>query len=77
MNSHQKLTTQLKTLFRWLRVLTHGPKLGVMNIELAPEVQLRMKHPVSGLNEIALVPFREEKESLFYRQSLPAPVAPN
>ena len=25
-----------------------------MNIELAPDVQLRMKHPVSGLNEIAL-----------------------
>ena len=25
-----------------------------MNIELAPDVQLRMKHPISGLNEIAL-----------------------
>ena len=48
-----------------------------MNIELAPEVQLRMKHPLSCLNEIALAPFRKEKESLFYRQSLPVPVAPN
>ena len=29
--------TQVKTLFRWLRVLIHGAELGVMNIELAPE----------------------------------------
>ena len=50
---------------------------GVMNIELAPDVQLRMKHPVSGLNEIALAPLNKEKESPFYRQSLPVPVAPN
>ena len=63
-----------------------------MNIELVPDVQFRMKHPVSGLNEFALiknsciraiacsppqVPFRKEKESSFYRQSLPVPVAPN
>ena len=48
-----------------------------MNIELVSDVQLRMKHPVSGLNEIALAPFRKEKESPFYRQSLPVPVAPN
>ena len=34
-----------------------------MNIELAPDVQLRMKHPVSGLNEIALAPSNKEKES--------------
>ena len=34
-----------------------------MNIELAPDVQLRMKHPVSGFNEIALAPLRKEKES--------------
>ena len=48
-----------------------------MNTELAPDVQLRMKHPVSGFNEIALAPLNKEKESLFYRQSLPVPVAPN
>ena len=49
--------TQVKTLFSWLRVLIQCAELGFMNIELAPEVQLRMKHLVSGLNEIALTPF--------------------
>ena len=44
-----------------------------MNIELAPDVQLRVKHPVS----IALAPSNKEKESPFYRQSLPVPVASN
>ena len=48
-----------------------------MNIELAPDVQFRMRRPVSGLNEIALAPLNKEKESPFYRQSLPVPVAPN
>ena len=52
-------------------------ELGVMNIELAPDVQLRMKHPVLGLNEIALAPSNKEKESPFYRQSLPVIVVPN
>ena len=48
-----------------------------MNIELAPDVQFRMRRPVSGLNEIALAPLNKEKEIPFYRQSLPVPVAPN